>query len=113
MNHEIPLSEAVDMTKRFRQLRPVVVNPEFQDKDILATCETFDRAAFDRLLALNDCTRIRVYYGMTEDMKMHAIFVGVDSDGRDILPGEGSEGLIMDQGDRCPTQCPPASALNS
>jgi hypothetical protein len=114
MNHEITLAQGIDLTKRFRDLRPTVINPIYANTDIVANSETFDRAAIDALLEQNDCQKIRIYYGMTPDLKIHAVLVGVNSDDEDILPAAGSPaGLIMEGAMRCPTDCPPPSALNS
>jgi hypothetical protein len=113
MNHEITLDQGVDLTKRFRQLRPTVINPIYLNDDIVANSETFDRAAIDALLAQDDCKQVRIYYGMSDDLKIHAVLVGVNSDGQDILPVGGNAGLIMEGAVRCPTDCPPPSLLNT
>jgi hypothetical protein len=114
MNHEITLSEAIDLTKRFRDLRPTVINPVHVNDDIVANSETFDRAAIEALLEQPDCQKIRIYYGMTPDLKIHAVLVGANSEDLDILPvGGNPSGLIMEGAQRCPTDCPPESPLNS
>ncbi len=77
-------------------------------KNILPIAETFDRIAFDTLLAKQDCVRIRLYYGMDETFKIHAIIVGVDATGADILATQVSgaalegDGDIVEDGQRCP-----------
>lgn len=79
--------------------------------DVLTMSETFDRDDIQRLLEQPECTQFRVYFGMDGSRNIRAIMVGVDSEGRDILtPGDE---LIMERGKRCPSDCPPASPLNS
>ncbi|GAA4337836.1 hypothetical protein [Flaviaesturariibacter amylovorans] len=114
MNHEITLDEAIDLTKRFRTLRPTVLNPLYEAIDILPTCETFDREAVQALLNANpDCASFRIYYGMTDDLKVHAVLVAADANGADLLPAPGNENVILEGSQRCPNTCPPASSLNS
>ena len=80
-------------------------------------CETFDKAAFETLLAKEGCEHIRIYYGMNAEKQIHAIIVAADANGQDILPSlssnEEEDDDILDRGNRCPDLCPPASPLNS
>jgi hypothetical protein len=114
LNHSIPLPAAVEMTRRLRDNRNSILAEQYQRQDILAICETFDAAAIQAILTQDGCVSLRIYYGMDESLKIHAILVGADSSGKDILPPEASadEGEIMEEGVRCPTMCPPASPLN-
>ena len=56
---------------------------------------------------------MRIYYGMSDDLKIHAIGVGVNSKDEDILPTEGigaaltTTPVIVEDGSRCPDVCPP------
>ena len=116
-SHFISLKQAIEMTSRYRAERPNVLVPAF--KDILLTCETFNRAAFDTLLAEADCAGIRVYFSMDEDLKIRIIAVAVNVNDEDILPADGiaageksSDGHIIETGQPCPPHCPPPSALN-
>lgn len=113
MSHFISLSEAEDMTSRYRTNRNSILQEDYQDDDLLAVCETFDREAIDALLEQEGCQKIRIYYGMEEDLKVHAILVGVNSEDEDMLPGPGVEAVIVEKGMRCPPMCPPSSPLNS
>lgn len=112
------------MTKRYRQGRPDVVKQGLKPDSILPTCETYDRAGFDLLLAQKGCVGIRAYYAMNEKEQVHLVFVGVDEKGRDMLKPEegetsdvvakgGFEPVILDGGARCPEACPEPSPLNS
>ena len=111
MSQLIPLQDAIDMTTLYRQYKETILATTYKNLNILPKCETFDRADLDDILRQNDCVGIRVYYGMDSNYKMHATIVGVDSYDADILPS-GSE-KILEQGKRCPTDCPPTSPLNS
>jgi hypothetical protein len=52
---------------------------------------------------------VRIYYGMDETLSVHAILVGVDQNGNDILPiaatGDEEEGIIVEEGRICPPHC--------
>jgi len=116
--HFIALDEAKQMTKKFRDQKDLIVRDEHKGKHLIPHCESFDRAAFDDLLRREDCVGVRIYYGMKpDDLKVHAIIVGFDAEGRDILPVEGAVtdgigGGIIENGLGCPTDCPPPSDLN-
>jgi hypothetical protein len=52
------------------------------------------------------------------DQQLHAIIVGYDSEGKDILPAEGqamdsTKTVIIEDGTVCPNDCPPPSPLNT
>ena len=127
-SHFITLSKAIEMTTRFRENRLTVVKKEYEKADILPICETFNKESFARIFNNPDCKAIRIYYGMSENLQVHAVIVGVDSGNKDILPdsqintssGKGVEqtfdgdddGDILEEGARCPDECPPPSPLN-
>jgi len=116
--HFISLEQAVAMTQKFRADKESILIPELRNKAILPICETFDRAAFETLLAKTGCASLRVYLGMDENQEIRVIAVAVNSAGEDILPaGAGNLSLtetedIVEDGIRCPTNCPPSSPLN-
>lgn len=117
MSQFISLQKAMEMTTLYRKEKEVIIAREFKGKDLLARCETFDRDIFDVILAKPACKGIRVYYGMDEGLKVHAIIVGVNDKDEDILPAITAEltegdGDIGEDAKRCPTDCPPPSALN-
>jgi hypothetical protein len=119
IRHSIGLDQAKKMTKKFRDDKDKIVKAEHQGKNLLPICESFERAAFDRLLQREDCKGVRIYFGMKEaDQQLHAIIVGYDSQGKDILPAEGqvmdsTETIIIEDGTVCPNDCPPPSPLNT
>jgi hypothetical protein len=115
MNHFITLQEAVTMTSLYRTEKENILKTQFQSQDVLPLSEAFERGAFDTVLAKSGCEGLRIYYGMDENLKIHAIIVGVDADGRDMVPEESIlEGEdIIEKGNRCPDLCPDESPLNS
>lgn len=107
------------MTARYRLNKVNVLAPGY-DKNILPICETFDASSMAGILAVPGCTSVRIYYGMSEDLYLHAIIVAVDEGGADILPAQGGDtatggtgGDVVDEAERCPPICPPESPLNS
>ena len=118
-SHLIPLNQAIEMTTRYRETKETILAPEYKGQNILSTCETFNKEQFLAYLSKDIVVGFRIYYGMSEDLKIHAIIVGVDKDGGDILPSKTNnldlktgEGEIFEDGQMCPPICPPPSDLN-
>lgn len=109
MNHFISLAQAIQMTTAFRENRDTILADPYKGANYLPNAETFDRAAFDAVLAQPACEQLRIYYGMDTEMKLHAIVVGVDAGGQDILPeptsSENTGKEIIEVGQRCPPEC--------
>jgi hypothetical protein len=121
-SHVISLDRAKAMTATYRTNRETILLPENQGQDILPLSETFDRQAFDQLLGTPGCAGIRIYYGMDEQLKVHAVMVAVNASNEDLLPASAAQAadeptddpVIIDEGQRCPPICPEKkSALNS
>ena len=108
-NHEISLGDAIELTTRYRTNRP----------SNFPICETFDAEAISKLLAVSGCSFVRIYYGMKENLDVDAVLVAVNENGEDILPAntnaisDDSDPVILEDGIRCPPDCPPSSPLNS
>lgn len=110
-NHQISLQQAIDMTTRYRANRPAN----------FPICETFDLSAVQQLLAATGCRYLRVYYGMKDNNEVDVILAAADADGADILPAANVTASTLTEGDpplledgyRCPQNCPPPSSLNS
>ena len=114
MSQFIDLAEAAAMTKEFRSEKENILDTNFKNLDILPVCETFDAAQVVSMLKNPECTGLRIYYGMDEHNKIHAILVGVNSEDEDILPpSDEPENYILERSRRCPMYCPPPSGLNS
>ncbi len=107
----ISLQTARDMTTTFRSQKEAVLKTSLQNKGILPICETYGRAAFDTILAVSGCQKVRIYFSMDADYKVKAVIVGVNSNDEDILPSGGEDRIIEDS-QRCPDICPPPSPLN-
>jgi hypothetical protein len=107
-NHQISLQEAIDMTTLYRANRP----------SNFPICETFEVDAIEQLIATEGCKFLRIYYGMKENLEVDAILVAANVNGEDILPPEtvantSDNSILLEDGYRCPQDCPPASSLNS
>jgi len=112
-SHSISLEVAVEMTTLYRENRPAILKPEYST-DILALNESFNKEDVLSLLEENGCAGLRIYYGMSPDLNIHAILVGVNEAGEDILPDEKMlDAIILEDSRRCPVECPPDSVLNS
>ncbi len=116
-SHFISLQTAIDMTDLYRSEKENILDAAYRHQGILALSETFNRAAIDALLNEQGCAGIRIYYGMDEGLKVHAILVAVDENNADILPTQvamlqGGDKVIVEEGQRCPDICPPGSVLN-
>lgn len=111
----ISLDEAKIMIARYRAEKENILAPDCKGKDILSICETFNRAEFDYILAQEGCAGLRFYFGMTEELKVKLIAVGVTGDNKDILPSSsvpatGDERTgIVEFGRPCPDYCPDTS----
>jgi len=110
--HSITLNEAQTMVHLYRENRDSILKEEYQGLDILSISETFAKEEFLEMLSDNSVKYLRLYFGMDENLKVHAIFTGADENGKDILPDtETPDALILERGKVCPTNCPPESAL--
>lgn len=123
--HSITVDKAKQLTKKYRDNKKKILKDEYGSKATLPTCETFERQAFDELLAVAGCVAIRAYFGMDEELNVNLVFVAVNDKNEDILPQEQTlpEGdttmlamtsdttPIVENGTRCPTECPPPSGL--
>ena len=116
MNQFISLTTASEMTARFRNECENILKPAFQNLNVLPLSETFDRGASDVLLGKAGAVALRIYYGMDENLKIHAIIVAANENNEDILPSltlaVAAEEDIVENGTRCPELCPEPSPLN-
>jgi hypothetical protein len=109
--HLITLAQAAKMTKNYRALKENILDSSFRRKDILPESETFNRDAFEAILAQKGCTAVRIYMAADDLGQVKLMAVGVNAEEQDILTE--SDPVIIEEGIRCPTQCPPPSTLNS
>lgn len=120
--HHISRKEAIEQIGRYKKEKKKLLADAYKNKNVLPTCETFARSAMEDLLAQPGCAYIRVYYALNDKDDVHLVLVGADADGKDIVPAAdtslvlmrtaGSDGVIIENGVRCPSDCPPPSPLN-
>ncbi len=92
--HRIPLSEAVEQAKRYR--------------NSMHKGGLFLRKEIDELLAQPRCAALRFYYGRKEDGADTLILVGVDRKGNDMV-----NGVLLNGHYPCPPICGDENELNS
>ena len=112
MNHFISLEKAKEMTALYRKEKENILSDEYKGKDILSFSETFDADSFLAVLNKPGCTKLRTYFSMGPDLKIHLITVGVNAEGVEMLEGNES---ILEDGVVCPPICPtppPPPTLN-
>ena len=95
-----------------------VIKEEYQDRGILIDSETFNREAFDAVLAQQGCVGVRLYLSMDESLSLRTIVIGVNADNQDIIPVETQTtddpgGVIVEDGKICPPDCPTLPPLTN
>ena len=95
--HDITAQNAAPFTKRFRDT--YIAQPKGG---------SFDREIIDRILAQNDCQRLKYYFALDINSKMTIVLVGVDSSGNDI-----DGGVIAEMATPCPNVCGKNNLLNT
>lgn len=117
VDHLITLSQAIDLTTAYRANAESLLKSNYQGMATLSNSETFNREIFDDLLAQEGCQGIRIYSGMDTNSKVHVVIVAVTASNEDILDvaptSSQRDPIIIENGIRCPEECPPASDLNS
>lgn len=120
MTEFIPVNVAAKMNAAYRNNRELILKPEYQGQNILCICETFEKSQVQELLDKANCQMLRIYYGMDDSMKVHAVLCAVDENNADILPPQnaslsslGDDDYTLEMGQRCPEECPPDSDLNT
>ena len=116
MSNFISLQKAIEMTTLYRTQMDTILADEYKGQDILVRSEVFSKEQVEKLLAKPGCGFLRIYYGMSQDLKIHALLVGVDKNGADILnsnPSNNEEEDVLEEAKRCPPYCPVPSPLNS
>jgi hypothetical protein len=112
-SHFISWSQAQIMIGLYQANRESILAPEYQGRDILAFSELFNVTAFVALVNVPGCAAIRIYYGMDDNLLVHAILVAVDSQGNDIVSSgnpaatfeSGGNPPVVEEGQRCPPNC--------
>ena len=111
----VPVSRANEMIALYRENKETILAPNYKKTDVLAFSETFNADDVRLLLSQPGCVGFRIRYGMDDKLWLHAILVGVDANGNDIIiqnPGFGlkdDEGYVVEDATRCPPDCPTLS----
>jgi hypothetical protein len=117
--HSISLARLKELTTHYEKNKTKILKDEYHGNGTLPTCETFDRTAFDQLLAQEGCVGIRIYLGMDEDLNVKLIVVGVDGNNQDIRQSTSNLRKVKNDNTidepvfafsdslRCPPDCPP------
>lgn len=106
VSHFITLDTALSMVARYKQNQDSILNGKFQGRtDVLLNCETFNRSAFDQLLALDSCEGVRIYYGMNANKAVVQIAVGVGSRGQDLYPTQNGIEGAAEMAQQCTVNC--------
>ena len=111
ISHLITLDEAAAMNGRYRAEKDAIL-AKGVSLNILPICETFSRADFDTLFAQPGCIGVRIYLGMKDNLDISAVVVGVNGNNEDMINPESLNNVIIENGFRCPADCPPKSELN-
>jgi hypothetical protein len=138
--HAIPIGLAIQYTASFRNNIDSFTQkcPALKDSFQFSHSEAFNSDVFRLLVQVKDSSGalaagIRIYYGRATDGQVKLVMVPYDKNGNDIIthlvgtqekpvPGVSpakTEALTtdggaqaMEQGQLCPTVCPPSSPLN-
>lgn len=97
-DHRIPLAEAAEMTKRYRD--GVAKGAEI--------AQMYPRDVFEALLKNPKVHGIRSYFARSAEGRLQSVLVGVDKDGNDLPDGD-----LFERGFPCPPVCSGGNSLNS
>lgn len=96
----IPLGIAKKWTKNYREANEGKTKAIFYGKERI-------QALLDEPNAMG----IRIYFGLDDNKDPQLVLVSATKEGNNILPNEEEKdggGTILDDGERCPPDCPPA-----
>jgi hypothetical protein len=112
--HFITLAQFLAMKQLYGQNGQSILQPQFQNQQILVTSETFNSDIITAITNVTGYAGFRIYYGMSPDLKVHAMLVATDINGNDILPSGssgtfapagGGGGVAGEDAQRCPPSC--------
>jgi hypothetical protein len=115
--HFIPLADAATMTSCLRSNKETVLITANRNLGMIPICETFDRSAFEAILAHTECEKVRIYTAMDTNNMIYFVINPVNGDDEDIYLTDPKDEVpinyVIEAGIRCPDSCPPSSDLNS
>jgi hypothetical protein len=113
----IMLLQFLEMKQRYAENSQQILQPAYQNQEILITSETFNGDVIMAITQVTGFAGFRIYYGMSSDLKVHAMLIATDMNGNDLLPGDsdlkymtnnlakGGGGVIGEEAQRCPPGC--------
>ena len=113
----ITLTQFLEMKQLYADNAQQILQPPYQNKEILITSETFNGDVITAISQVTGFAGFRIYYGMSPDLKIHAMLVATDINGNDLLPSDpsakfvptnaakGGSGVIGEEAQRCPPGC--------
>jgi hypothetical protein len=115
-SHFITLTQFLAMKRLYAENSQQILQPAYQNKEILITSETFNGDVIMAITQVTGFAGFRIYYGMSPDLKVHAMLIATDVNGNDILPSDpsakfapgtakGGSGVIGEEAQRCPPGC--------
>jgi len=116
----ISLSEAASYYSNWKKVNEKNTVNGYPMNQIFPNAYTADIADINAILAHNPA-KLRVYFGYNSDsptpqsegFPMKIMFVGVNSQGQDIISTTGTPCGIYDNFNPCPTTCDNASPINT
>lgn len=102
--HIIPMSKAIEYSRRFIYLRDTVFPEQLREPSFLQQhfdmpfCETFNREAIDALLAVDGTASVRVYLGVDEQGRVRFVLLPVDDEGNNIITNLTGESARQELG---------------
>jgi hypothetical protein len=106
-----PIGKAKEMIAKYIENKNTILSTEYKNSDVLANSETFNADDVRLLLSQPGCVGFRVLYGMDNELKIHSILVGVNSEGNEILIKDiksevsDEDGYVLEDAIRCPPLC--------
>jgi hypothetical protein len=113
-SHFITLAQFLAMKQLYADNSQKILAPAYQNQEILITSETFNTDIITAITNVKGYGGFRIYYGMSPDLKVHAILIATDNDGNDILPdaqaakfapATSGGGVAGEEAQRCPPGC--------
>jgi hypothetical protein len=112
----ITLAQFLAMKLLYAANSQQILQPQYQNKEILITSETFNGDVITAITQVTGFAGFRIYYGMSPDLKVHAMLLATDINGNDLLPSDpnvkfapstakGGTGVLGEDGQRCPPGC--------
>ena len=107
MSNFITLEEAKALRRNFRNNRQKLPGTA----DAIPDSETFKREHIEQLLKQPGCTSLRIHLGMDDRHNLKLMIIASNEKDEDIL--EDKNASVLEDGLRCPPNCPPPSDLNN